>query len=58
MASCGPIVVTSRPNHPPLPWFYPNRVEEVRYVYFPEHSIYYDFAEQLFVFGKWYLGAC
>ena len=40
--SCGPVVVSSRPNHPPPPWFYPNRVEVVRYVYFPEYSIYYD----------------
>jgi hypothetical protein len=42
LLSCGPVVVTSRPNHPPPPWFYPNRVEVVRYVYFPEYSIYYD----------------
>ena len=41
-SSCGPVVVTSRPNHPPPPWFYPDRVELVRYVYFPEYSIYYD----------------
>lgn len=39
---CGPVVVTSRPNHPPPPWFYPDRVEVVRYVYFPEYAIYYD----------------
>jgi len=42
LASCGPVVVTSRPNHPPPIWFYPNRLEVVRYVYFPEYSIYYD----------------
>lgn len=42
LLSCGPVVVTSRPNHPPPPWFYPDRVEVVRYVYFPEYSIYYD----------------
>ena len=42
LSSCGPIVVTSRPNHPPPSWFYPDRVEVVRYVYFPEYSIYYD----------------
>lgn len=40
--SCGPVVVTSRLNHPPPTWFYPDRVEVVRYVYFPEYSIYYD----------------
>jgi hypothetical protein len=42
LSSCGPVVVSSRPNHPPPPWFYPNRVEVVRYVYFPVYSIYYD----------------
>lgn len=41
-SGCGPVVVTSRPNHPPPPWFYPNRLEVVRYVYFPEYFIYYD----------------
>tara|TARA_R110002051_G_scaffold75877_1_gene138047 strand:+ start:18713 stop:19081 length:369 start_codon:yes stop_codon:yes gene_type:complete len=40
--SCGPIVLLSRPEQPLPPWFYPNRVEAVRYVYFPEHTIYYD----------------
>jgi hypothetical protein len=42
LVSCGPVVVTSSPNHQPPAWFYPNRVEIVRYVYFPEYSIYYD----------------
>lgn len=40
--SCGPVVFTSRPNNPPPSWFYPNRLELVRYVYFPEYSIYFD----------------
>lgn len=40
--SCGPVVISSRPETPPPSWFYPNRVEAVRYVYFPEHMIYYD----------------
>ena len=42
MESCGPMVISSRLETPPPPWFYPNRVELVRYVYFPEHMIYYD----------------
>lgn len=42
MESCGPMVISSRPETPPPSWFYPNRVELVRYVYFPEHMIYYD----------------
>lgn len=42
LGSCGPIVISSRPDYPPPPWFYPNRLEVVRYVYFPEYTIYYD----------------
>ena len=40
--SCGPVVFSSRPNNAPPPWFYPNRLEMVRYVYFQEYSIYFD----------------
>lgn len=56
LASCGPVVVSSRPNNPPPPWFYPNRVELVRYVYFPEFSIYYDFYDRTYIYwdtGVW-----
>ena len=42
LESCGPIIISSRPNQPPPPWFYPNRVINVRYVYFPEYTVYYD----------------
>lgn len=42
LESCGPVVFTARLNNPPPPWFYPNRIETVRYVYFPDHYIYYD----------------
>lgn len=42
LSSCGPIVISSRLDGPPPPWFYPNRLEVVRYMYFPEYSIYYD----------------
>jgi hypothetical protein len=56
LSSCGPIIVSSRPNHPPPPWFYPNRVEVVRYVYFPEYSIYYDLTLSNYLYlnnGAW-----
>ncbi|TLP81751.1 hypothetical protein [Maribacter sp. ACAM166] len=56
LASCGPMVITSRPNNPPPPWFYPNRVEVVRYVYFPEFSIYYDLSARTYLYldgGVW-----
>jgi len=56
LSSCGPILVTSRPNHPPPPWFYPNRLEVVRYVYFPEYDIYYDLSMSDYLYfnnGVW-----
>ncbi len=42
LESCGPVIISSRPSNPPPPWFYPNRVLNVRYVYFPDYTIYYD----------------
>ncbi|MDF1517456.1 MAG: hypothetical protein P1P79_05885, partial [Lutibacter sp.] len=44
LEGCGPVVVTSRIGTPPPPWFYPNRAEVVRYIYFPDHQIYFDFS--------------
>lgn len=46
MESCGPVVFTTRLGHTPPPWFYPNRIETVRYVYFPDYTIYYDFSQR------------
>ena len=54
--NCGPIVISSRPSHPTPPWFYPNRVENVRYIYFPNHSIYYDLSLRTYLYldnGIW-----
>lgn len=56
IGSCGPVVISSRPNYPPPPWFYPNRLEVVRYVYFPEFSIYYDLSARTYIYldgGVW-----
>ncbi len=50
LESCGPVVVTSRIGTPPPPWFYPNRAEVVRYIYFPEHNIYYDFSLRTYLY--------
>lgn len=47
---CGPVVISSRPETPPPPWFYPNRVEMVRYVYFPEYLIYYDLSLRNYIY--------
>ena len=56
LGSCGPVVITSRTSHSPPPWFYPNRLEVVRYVYFPEFSIYYDLSARTYLYldgGVW-----
>ncbi len=56
LTSCGPVILSSRYNNPPPPWFYPNRVELVRYVYFPEYSIYYDLSARTYLYldgGVW-----
>ncbi|WP_273565726.1 hypothetical protein [Maribacter halichondriae] len=55
-ASCGPVVITSRASNPPPPWFYPNRLEVVRYVYFPEYHFYYDLTARTYLYldgGVW-----
>ena len=56
LASCGPVVLSSRIGEPPPPWFYPNRLEVVRYVYFPEYSFYYDLTARAYIYldgGVW-----
>ena len=47
---CGPVVITSRIGAPPPPWFYPHRVEMVRYIYFPELVLYFDLRSQTYVY--------
>ena len=54
--SCGPVIISSRPSAPPPPWFYPNRVVNVRYVYFPDVTIYYDLTLRHYIYienGVW-----
>lgn len=56
LASCGPMVMTARVSEPPPPWFYPNRLEVVRYVYFPEYRFYYDLSARSYLYldgGIW-----
>ncbi len=56
LSGCGPIIISSRPDVPPPSWFYPNRVETVRYVYFPDYLIYYDLSIRSYVYlenGVW-----
>lgn len=54
--SCGPVIVSHRLADPPPPWFYPHRVEAVRYVFFPEINIYYDLSSRTYIYldgGIW-----
>jgi hypothetical protein len=56
VTSCGPLVLTTGVSEPPPPWFYPNRLEVVRYVYFPEYRFYYDLSARTYVYldgGVW-----
>lgn len=56
LEGCGLVVFTTRLNNPPPPWFYPNRIETVRYVYFPDHYIYYDLSLSTYFYldnGVW-----
>ncbi|GAA4280945.1 hypothetical protein [Gaetbulibacter aestuarii] len=56
LESCGPVIISSRPNYPVPGWFYPHRVINVRYVYFPEYTIYYDLTLRNYLYldnGVW-----
>jgi hypothetical protein len=56
LESCGPVIISSRPSHPAPPWFYPSRVVNVRYVFFPDHMIYYDLTIRSYIYldnGIW-----
>lgn len=50
LESCGPVVFSSRLGTPPPPWFYPNRIETVRYIYFPDYEIYYDLSLRNYIY--------
>lgn len=50
ISACGPVVITSRIGSPPPAWFYPHRVEVVRYIYFPELLLYFDLRSQTYVY--------
>jgi hypothetical protein len=54
--SCGPVIISSRPAQPTPDWFYPNRVVNVRYIYFPEYYVYYDLTLRHYIYlnnGVW-----
>ncbi|MDE3741981.1 hypothetical protein [Maribacter polysaccharolyticus] len=56
MFGCGPLVITTGMDYHPPKWFYPNRLELVRYVYFPEFNFYYDLSSHAYLYldgGIW-----
>ena len=50
LKSCGPIIISPLPQSPPPVWFYPGRIETVRYVYFPNYVIYYDLSARNYLY--------
>lgn len=50
LGSCAPIILSPTPHQPPPAWFYPGRLELVRYVYFPDYFIYYDLATRNYLY--------
>ncbi|MBC8755890.1 hypothetical protein H2O64_14525 [Kordia sp. YSTF-M3] len=50
LGSCGPIIITPDSHVPTPSLLYPNRIEPVRYVYFPEHIIYYDLSARQYLY--------
>lgn len=54
--SCGPVIVSSGPSYSTPSWFYPNRVVNLRYVYFPDYMVYYDLSLSNYIYfenGVW-----
>jgi len=55
-SSCGSFVYISKTGTTPPAWYYPNKVETVRYIYFPDYEIYYDFSLNNYLYlnnGDW-----
>ena len=50
--SCGPLVFNSKLDTQPPKWYYPNRVETFRYIYFPDYEIYYDFSSRNYLYSE------
>lgn len=60
ITSCGSVVLTSKVDTPPPRWYYPNKVETVRYIYFPDYEIYYDLYKIDYLYcneGDWFRAA-
>lgn len=56
LLGCGPVIVSGGYNHQTPPWFYPHRVLNVRYVYFPDYLVYYDLTLGHYIYyesGTW-----
>lgn len=55
LVSCGPIIISPHPQNPPPAWFYPDRIQSVRYVYFPDYFIYYDLSARHYIYLENYV---
>ena len=55
LVSCGPIIISPHPQNPPPAWFYPDRIQSVRYVYFPDYLIYYDLSVRQYIYLENYV---
>jgi len=54
--SCESVVYISKTGTSAPSWYYPNKVETVRYIYFPDYEIYYDFSLNNYLYcneGDW-----
>jgi len=49
-SGCGSVVFTYRMGFPAPHWYYPNRIETVRYIYFPELTVYYDLSLNKYIY--------
>ena len=54
--NCDHLIISSTIDTPLPIWFHPNRYETIRYVYFPDHTIYYDLSLRHYIYlnnGAW-----
>ena len=50
LRSCALIITAPTPDTPLPRWFYPDRIEAVHYVYFPDYLVYYDLSARNYLY--------